>query len=507
MKATAAKCLTMLQLGIITVIFPTHADQFPLSGDSLADKEYLQWEQSEQGVSLQAVRFNQDTWQSNRGKDSNEAFIFGQPVHAMREGKVVSCWRKAPDNDTIGEYDEELGLETPEADTRIPRYGNHLLIEHQDGSRALYAHMQQESIPQRLCPQSERYLMAVADPEHADVERQTRVMTSQQATVKVGEKLGRVGNSGMSKFPQLFLRLEKEDQLQPLVFEKGLFSMRAQKDSFLKWQPIENQAIPMPQAFFWPVRSSVKELTYFQQSLNDFSRLSLWLRESGYTPTQRDVYTVGGKTFVNVNWQPSTMPWQSYPLLNEQQHLETMNQAFIDGYSLKEIDTTLVSGELKYSTYYVQDLAPVMTKHAMSLADFNTFRYEARKANMGAAAISVQYQGEDPIITALFRPDVSQQQEYNPRINRDNFERVYEQMAYKKYYPVYMNAYYSEQLGDMVSVIFAPRFNTDMDDIDMSLSDVKSASQDAKEDGFKQGMISGFDNVKDEHRFVGFWLK
>ncbi len=481
------------------------ANQFPVSGDSLANHEYLKWERQESMYRIQATRFMKGQWLYFDSDDADSAFVFGKPVRAMRKGKVIACWRGASDNPTIGQFDDGLGLDTAESDTITPKYGNHLWIAHDDGSQALYAHLKEGSVSASICRNDASQLaQPLSSPEDHEFNNYIKLKPNQQVQVEAGQLIGRVGNSGMSSVPQLGIRLVKAGQSIPLIFDKGLVSIQTVNDQFLQWKPINGQPIPMAEAIVWPTRSLEPDLTFFKQPLNEFSRLLPWLRESGFWPVRSDTYRVDNTVYINVAWRPSTMPWQFYALLDDRSHEEIMAQAFTEGYSLKEIDTVLVDGELKYTTFYVQDLSPVKAQHAMSLSEFNVFDFKARKAGFGAAAISVQYLEETPVITALYRPDSQPEQVTKPRLSLDKYQVLSEQMAKKKMYPSYVNAYQSF-LGNMVSVIFERRKPVEMHEFDMDLGDVKDNQEDAAEEGLLLGRVSGFDNSDRDHLFVGFW--
>lgn len=481
------------------------AYQFPVSGDSLANREYLKWERQESMYLIQATRFIKGQWQYFESYDADNAFVYGKPVRAMRKGKVIACWRGAPDNSTIGQFDHDLGLDTPESDTIIPRYGNHLWIAHDDGSRALYAYLKEGSIAASLCPNdASRLAQSLSSPDDLAFNNYIKLKPNQQSQVQAGQLIGRVGSSGLSSYPQLGVRLEKEGKPLPLAFDKGLVSIQTLEEQFLQWRPLDGQPIPMQEAIVWPTRSLAPDLAFFKQPLNEFTRLMPWLRESGFWPVRTDTYRVDNTVFINVAWRPASTPWQFYTLLDARSHEATMAQAFTDGYSLKEIDTVLVNDELKYSTLYVQDLSPVKTQHAMSLSEFNVFDFKARKAGFGAAAISVQYLGETPMITALYRPDLTPDQVAKPRLSLDKYQELSEQMAKKKMYPSYVNAYQSF-LGKMVSVIFEPRKPVEMHEYDMDLGDVKDNQEDAADEQLFMGRVSGFDNATREHVFIGYW--
>ena len=92
----------------------------------------------------------------NDNPSNNKFMIYNKPVYAMRAGKVVGCWRNAPENPRpklSGDSDiSRPWLHTDFKAGLIPGGGNMLWVEHDDGSRMLYAHMIPGTIGQNLCP-------------------------------------------------------------------------------------------------------------------------------------------------------------------------------------------------------------------------------------------------------------------------------------------------------------------------------------------------------------------
>ena len=151
---------------------------FPARQDDLNPGEY--WYRlkkahradiAELAYDLDAIRYDskENVWtRYNPGVDSNakvrdtehsDWIVYGKKVYAIADGEVSGCWRNQPEGPAVGSTDRTaylrfVGLPQSYFDF-IPGAGNHLWVEHDDGSRALYGHFQPESIPTALCPFSE----------------------------------------------------------------------------------------------------------------------------------------------------------------------------------------------------------------------------------------------------------------------------------------------------------------------------------------------------------------
>lgn len=115
------------------------------------------------------------------GSRNDHYLIWGQPVYAMADGLIVSCRRSRPDNTP--------GVSVPGANSLIADGGN--------GEFAIYAHFMQGSMPAELCP-----VQAPLDGSP---------YTATPISIKTGDFLGLVGNSGPSTGPHLHMHIEDGD--------------------------------------------------------------------------------------------------------------------------------------------------------------------------------------------------------------------------------------------------------------------------------------------------------
>ena len=107
------------------------------------------------------------------GRILEQYHAFKRPVYAAAPGTVVRVISDLPDNG-IGETD----------DSKID--GNHVMIAHQDGTFALYDHLQRGSVTVNV-----------------------------GETVEIGKVIGRVGNSGNTTEPHLHFQIQATDDLDP----------------------------------------------------------------------------------------------------------------------------------------------------------------------------------------------------------------------------------------------------------------------------------------------------
>lgn len=113
------------------------------------------------------------------GSLNDHYVIWGQKVYATADGVIVSCRRSSPDN-------------TPPT-TSVG--ANNLMVDTLNGEFTAYAHFQEDSIPEALCP--------VEKPIDDDLP-----YTPTPVAIKAGDFLGLVGNSGPSDGPHLHIHLQ-----------------------------------------------------------------------------------------------------------------------------------------------------------------------------------------------------------------------------------------------------------------------------------------------------------
>jgi hypothetical protein len=158
-------------------------------------------------------------WRETRGSSRarNEDFmIYGQRVYAMTSGKVVKCWRNAPENERPDT------LHPMRVAKRIAGSGNFIVIEEDDGDRIWYAHAQPGSIPEQLCPIG--YTL-FDQPNNEDwlaaQENQADVPAHLQVRVNAGDFLFLAGNSGESTGPHLHIHKQRGRAAAPQPVAMG----------------------------------------------------------------------------------------------------------------------------------------------------------------------------------------------------------------------------------------------------------------------------------------------
>lgn len=189
----------------------------------------------------------------------NENFLaYRKPVYAMAAGRVVACWRNAPEN-------RPPGLHTYYKMGRIPGNGNHVIVLQDDGRTAHYAHFRPGSVPSALCPHGATYVNTAKDaaghPKRgsdgnlvADT-AQPEVATG--ARVAMGQKLGEIGNSGSSSGPHLHVHIQEANGAPSVMrFARGMTTPYPNHVASLDgpWTRLAGGPLPKAQILIWPPR-------------------------------------------------------------------------------------------------------------------------------------------------------------------------------------------------------------------------------------------------------------
>ena len=231
---------------------------FPARADDLNPGEY--WyrlkkahraDRAKLAYDLDAVRYDskERVWTRYRpGVDpkaesvkNSDWIVYGKRVYAIADGEVSGCWRNQPENPTPGSTDRTaflrfVGLPDSYFDA-IPGAGNHLWVEHVDGSRALYGHFQPGTIPAALCPFSDT-LPAPGDKD------QTKLPEGRRPNVKRGQYLGRVGSTGNSGNPHLHIQIGTDGDM-PLRFHGvSVKGIDGNPDGPSDWTRLKGEVLP-----------------------------------------------------------------------------------------------------------------------------------------------------------------------------------------------------------------------------------------------------------------------
>ena len=217
---------------------PTGSLLFPIAAGDLREGEYVvgrSWHGTNGGapgtqimahdVGVQAV--SGGVWSDRHPgmSGTNDSFrIWDTPIRAMADGEVESFESEMDDNVTLGDQDP----------TPTPKEGNHYWIRHGDVI-AVYSHLRKGSQPVELLTKG--------------------------ATVKAGQFLGRIGNSGNSTNPHTHLELRRagSSELRGLVFrnasviDHASFTPPGPNDP---WVALSGEGLPKAAAVIWPASTT-----------------------------------------------------------------------------------------------------------------------------------------------------------------------------------------------------------------------------------------------------------
>jgi Bacterial tandem repeat domain 1 len=268
----------------------------------------------------------------------------------MAPGVVERCWRNAPENPSPGE--PHWGRTSNPK--RIGGGGNALIVRHDDGTYALYAHMRPGTIPAALCPKTAELMTDASDKS------QGAVPEDQQARIKAGQFIGRVGNSGASSNPHVHVHLQdgpdKYDDGVPLNFTGGLVA-EADGDYEDAWERLRGTGRPGYTAAIWPNFSAgLPEIAYHGLSAALYQRLFDHASGSGYRLEWIDGFVVKGKTYFNVLFRPRKgLDWAASHNLTGDEYQNMVDTRKAQGMRLWHADSYLVGNTIHYAAIFVKD--------------------------------------------------------------------------------------------------------------------------------------------------------
>lgn len=442
-------------------------------------------------------------------------YVFGKPVYAMGDGKIIRCWRNAPQNprpfsSALGDdWDEDFKdkdwLSQEWRNKMMSGAGNHLLVEEDDGDLVLYAHAQTGSIPSSLCPHNATlYSKAGADSEGD-------VPAAQQVRIHAGDKLYMIGNSGNSSAPHLHVHKQKPDGTPvQMQFNRGLAQAipdRVHAD-INTWTRFAGQRIPDGPVLIWPPHRLAGEYSRHGYPAKDYQRLFDHMADSGFRPEWVDGYSVGGKPYLNFTWRPATSAWRSYFLLTSSDYQARFNEATHDGYAPTQVESSLVNGQPRYSVIFVKGLpGSALARHGLTTAQHDALIQEAKSKGLSPVNVSVVSVGGQRRYTSLYRSDSIGQWEMKSQVPEAAYQALYDTNAAAGRRPVYVNGYMHGG-QPYYSVIFSQKpTGSRKDRHGMSAAQYQTEFNSAMSAGLPTRAVSGIDGAGSNHRFVAFWRK
>lgn len=507
----------------------------PFKAEDFADDERVYWGRDIHGTGVQTHGYDLDSrryheasrnWLATLpgGTRSRDWLVYGKPVYAMRAGTVIACWRNAPDNPGPGAYHTELGPfidadgEQRFRNARIYGGGNGFWIEHNDGSRAEYAHFRPGSVPAELCPHHAALLPQTIDTPNVRLAwPHIRVPANQQVRVERGQFLGRAGNSGTSSNPHLHIHLEaggradtKKENGQPRVirFARGLFASES-TEPYGRWASFAGNPIPAGPVLVWPSRTVFGQYARHAYPASRYGALFTHLADSGYRLSWIDTYRRGRSVFINHVWRPADGPWRAFHLLSENRYQQVVDDAIDDGFEPVHVESSLGGGGgIRYSVVFAKNQpGSFIARHGLSAAQHQALLDDAAQRGFSPVSISVVSIGGRRSYTVLYRTNRIGSWVVRSSIRESDYQTVYDRNAEAGRRPTYVNAYMHDG-QPLLSVIFASkRTSTRKDRHALSSSGYQQEFENALDQGLLTRIVTSFDGAASQHRFAASWWK
>ncbi|MFO7192229.1 MAG: peptidoglycan DD-metalloendopeptidase family protein [Thermocrispum agreste] len=348
---------------------PNGAYFFPAKAGDLGKGQYWSWRTRHMGAAPGVTwtdrnRFAYDMGVSRWDKKAKEwtglregadpgnpknadYLVWDKPVYAMADGKVMYCREDVVDHEGSGGGP-----------------ANSVWIDH-GGEFAGYVHLKLNSIPSSVCPQGSEKKWG---------------MNGKTVTVKAGQLIGRVGNTGNSSAPHLHLEVldgvppgnpgaSPRPNGLPVLFQNALVrGDRADVDPDagpIDWTTARGQAIGwnalvLPnRCGFDVIPSGLSEWARHGITAACFQDVVNRATAAGYEPAVVDGYTVGGNTYFNAVFQPKDqLPSATRHGLTAAQLDKLVDEWGELGYRIRHLDGYQYNGMPRYVAIFVKDGGP-----------------------------------------------------------------------------------------------------------------------------------------------------
>lgn len=519
-----SRCFALI--GISALLFATNvrAQHFevPFKGEDLADNEKIYWGRAkhsdpghiqEHGYDLGAMRYDNTAkkWTEKTVSDQEYTknpqnkhwLIYDKRIYAMQSGKVVACWRNAPENPKPEQWHSKIG------EGYVYGGGNGFWIEHSDGSRVEYAHMIPGSPPSGLCPHNDVYMPSkIASPDVSDAWTHLSVPASQQATVSAGQFLGKVGNAGTSSAPHLHIHLQKSGASVKINFARGMSAPVSNNDRFGKWTSFATKPIPPGPILVWPAHSLVAEHSRHGFPAEGFQAMFDHLTNSGFWPEWIDAYNVGGKNYLNFVWRPAQGEWRAHFLVDDAKHQSNIDEATKGKFWPVFVDSSVSGGQALYTAIFVKHKpGSAHMRHGLSYEEHEKEMNSAKKAGLAPVNISVVSLNNKRWYTVLYRSQDVGLWEVKSQIAESNYQSVYDTNKAAGRRPIYLNAYVHNG-QPYISAVFAEKISGQRKDRhDMSAAEYQTEVASAVSGGLLTRAVTSFDGAQSSHRYAASWWK
>ena len=497
----------------------------PFKGENFSDHEKLftrdhaQTTSQKHGYDISGRRydFNNDRWTSvygtvdqyNAAPTNSKKVVYNKKIYAMRSGKIVGCWRNAPQNPRpklSGDSNvTKPWLHSKLKDGLMPGGGNMLWIEHSDGSRMLYAHMVTGTISASLCPNNAQYFPAPKGNSSEFI--YVGVPEEQQVSVTKGQYLGRVGNSGSSTGPHLHIHLQNSRGVgQKIDFRRGIASPVSNNNPYGTWTRFAGGTIPNGDRLLWAPRTVRTQYVRHGFKSEGFQAMFSHLADSGYKPTWLDGYSVNNKTHYNMVWKPANLQWRAYAGRSSASYQNAFDQAVSDGYVPVHVDSHKSKYGPRFTAIFEKKNLATLAKHNISYAQHINVLNQAKSLGMSPASISVLSNNGQRRYTVLYHKKNIGPWTISSQLSSAGYQNKVEQQKALGKRPIYLNSYVHNGSVNYTAVFAKYPLVSWKGRHGKTASSFQSYFNSYTSQGYITDVVAGIDGYS-AHRFGGLWHK
>lgn len=469
------------------------------------------------GYDLTAVRFDarRQQWITDKvgtnGTENAHKLIYGEPVYAVADGKVVACWRNAPENPRPGESHPGR---TSDPKT-IAGGGNYLWVDHGNSEIILYAHFQPGTIPASICPNSRQFMTDAGNASAEGYAAETVLPVSNQPQLKQGQFIGKVGNSGSSSGPHLHIHMQENPpssaEAVPLSFHKALIKSIENNpdDSPKDWTRLNDSPLPPgPIAILPNFSQGFAEVSRHGVPSSSYQLVFDQITSSGYQLEWIDGYNVAGNIFFNAVFRPANgTPWAAFHNLTGAQYQEKFNQYTGDGFRLKQVESYPSRDGIRYAAIFAKDGGPAFVAYHGLSADKHQERFnQLIQDGWRPKNISVVSVDGKRIYAALYEKVNVGSFVAKSFLTPAQYQQAFDQNLEQGRQIAYLNAYahdgetrFSAIWNSATKGQFTARHG-------LSSSDYQAKWEDSLDKGLLTRNVTGYSNG-DSHRFAAVWRK
>jgi murein DD-endopeptidase MepM/ murein hydrolase activator NlpD len=448
-------------------------------------------------------------WSGNHpgtdGKKNEHRLIWGKPVYAARDGEVVRSWRNAPDNPKPGvKHDKFLN-------GMIPGGGNHILVEHADGTQMLYAHFRKGSVAKKWCPVDDQFTPLISDPPlPQDPHKGHWFPENQRPKIKKGDFIGLVGNSGSSSGPHLhWHQIDGNGKALAIPLQRGLIKdYQAGSTDLENWTALKGKPIPQKPTLFWPPRRIHAEYTRHAFPAADYGRMFLHLSDSGYQLARLDGYSVGGKAFYNFTWNKANGSWRAYHSLSQANFKTKLDDSKEAGFEPVYIDSYTLGSQVRYNIIFRKNVdGSWLLRTDRTQAQHQAILDQAKQDGLKPVAVSVISVGGQRRYSALYRSTSIGSWVLKSTIAEADYNDVFEDNRKAGRLPIHLDAYMHGG-KPYVSAIFASKpagaFKARHG---LSGAQLQTEFDSAMQQGYHTTVVTAFNGANSQHRYFAVWRK